>query len=91
MIYKINRSLDWRQLPLTNEELVFLVTNSNVRHELGAGEYAIRRSQCEEAANLLGLKSLRDATIEDINRLLLLGASDVVFRRGRFSLTSNII
>ena len=42
--------------------MVVLVTNSNVKHEIDAGEYASRRAQCEAAAKIMGLKSLRDAT-----------------------------
>lgn len=34
-----------------------------MRHELGGGEYGVRRKQCEEAAQHLGKSSLRDATL----------------------------
>ncbi len=38
-----------------------LVVNTNVRHALASGEYAVRRAACERAAAKLGLGSLRDA------------------------------
>jgi galactokinase len=59
-----------------------LVTNTNVRHELGSGQYAARRAQCETAAKVLGVSSLRDATAaaleQDKSRM-----EEVVFRRAR--------
>jgi galactokinase len=51
-----------------------------VRHELGSGEYAKRRAQCEAAAKILGVPSLRDASpesLEDAKDRM----EDVVFRR----------
>ena len=61
-IFYVVRSLESRLVPLTDPNVVVLVTNSNVKHEIDAGEYASRRAQCEAAAKTLGLKSLRDAT-----------------------------
>jgi galactokinase len=43
-----------------------LVCDSNVRHALGDGEYARRRSECYEAARLLGVATLRASTSEDV-------------------------
>lgn len=51
---------------MTDENIVILVTNSNVKHELTGSEYSSRRKQCHEAAILLNKHSLRDATTEDI-------------------------
>lgn len=39
-----------------------LVVNSGVKHALTGGEYNERREQCFEAARLLGVETLRDAT-----------------------------
>ena len=44
--------------------VAILITNTNVKHELGSGEYAKRRAQCEAAAKSLGVPSLRDASAE---------------------------
>ncbi|XP_078741306.1 galactokinase isoform X2 [Lampetra fluviatilis] len=40
-----------------------LVMDTGVRHALTSGEYAVRRAQCCEGAALLGVSSLRDATL----------------------------
>lgn len=53
-------------VPITDPNIVILVTNSNVHHELTGSEYPSRRKQCEDAAKLLGKKSLRDANLNDI-------------------------
>ncbi|QSX30628.1 galactokinase [Shewanella cyperi] len=42
------------------KDLSLLIVNSNVRRGLVDSEYNLRRQQCREAANLLGLTSLRD-------------------------------
>lgn len=46
--------------------VVVLVTNSNVKHELTGSEYPMRRRQCETAAATLGKKSLREASLADL-------------------------
>ncbi|MBN3306346.1 GALK1 Galactokinase, partial [Amia calva] len=60
------RSLEATLVPLTDQGLVILITNSNVRHSLTGSEYPSRRRQCEEAAATLGKSSLREATLEDL-------------------------
>ncbi|KAM9816687.1 galactokinase [Neosynchiropus ocellatus] len=60
------RSLEASPVPLTDPDLVILITNSNVKHSLAGSEYPVRRQHCEEAAAILGKASLRDATIEDL-------------------------
>jgi len=49
------------------DEVAFFITNSNVKHELTGSEYPTRRRQCELAAKTLNVKSLRDATLQNIN------------------------
>ncbi|KAK3765507.1 hypothetical protein RRG08_054032 [Elysia crispata] len=56
------RSQQGRLVPLSDPSVVVLVTNSNVKHELTGSEYPTRRRQCQEAAKILGVPSLRDAT-----------------------------
>ncbi|KAL7989440.1 hypothetical protein Chor_012106 [Crotalus horridus] len=77
-----SRSLETRLVPLTDPDLVVLITNSNVRHTLTGSEYPTRRRQCEEAAKLLGKASLREATMSDLeeSRSLL---SKEMYRRAR--------
>jgi galactokinase len=76
------RSRETQLVPMSDSSVALLVTNTNVKHELTGGEYAQRRAQCEEAARILGIPSLRHATAETVN-----GAkpkmSDVVYRRAR--------
>ncbi|KAK5640775.1 hypothetical protein RI129_009322 [Pyrocoelia pectoralis] len=56
-------------IPFTDPNIVILITNSNVKHELTGSEYSNRKQQCIEAAKLLKKSSLRDATDDDIQRL----------------------
>ena len=49
-------------VPMSDPSVALLIVNTNVKHELGSGEYAKRRAECESAARTLGVASLRDAT-----------------------------
>jgi galactokinase len=49
-------------VPMSDPSVELLIVNTNVKHELGSGEYAKRRAECEAAAKILGVPSLRDAT-----------------------------
>jgi len=60
------RSQEVEHIPLVDESVTVMIVNSNVRHELSGGEYAERRSQCESAAKKLGVASLRDATLDQL-------------------------
>jgi galactokinase len=74
--------------PLADPEIVVLIINSNVRHELSGGGYAVRRRQCEQAASVLGVASLRDAAPEQLEcRRDALG--DLLYRRARHVVTEN--
>ena len=55
------RSRQTELVPMTDPSIELLITNTNVKHELTGGEYAKRRAQCEQAARVLGVSSLRDA------------------------------
>ena len=69
-------------VPMSDPSVELLVVNTNVKHELGNGEYATRRAECEEAARILGVKSLRDATADQLEKAK--GKmTDVVYRRAR--------
>lgn len=76
------RSMEAKLVPMTNPDLIVLVTNSNVRHELTGSEYPTRRKQCESAAVALGKPSLREASMAELeaNKEKL---EEVVFRRAR--------
>jgi galactokinase len=69
-------------VPMSDPSVALLIVNTNVKHELGSGEYAKRRAQCEEAAKILGVKSLRDATADQLEAARD-KMTDVVYRRAR--------
>jgi galactokinase len=67
------RSLEWKTVPLP-EDVSIVIADTTVRRKLTSGEYNKRRSACEEAVRLLqqdlpDIKSLRDVSVEDFNRL----------------------
>ncbi|MBQ0266719.1 MULTISPECIES: galactokinase [Providencia] len=47
------------------DDLVVMIINSNKQRGLVGSEYNTRRQQCEEAANLFGVKALRDVTFDE--------------------------
>jgi galactokinase len=59
-----------------------LIINTNVKHQLTGSEYPARRKQCELAAKVLGVPSLRDATA-DLLEQTRSKMDKVVFRRAR--------
>jgi galactokinase len=69
-------------VPMSDPLVELLIINTNVKHELGNGEYAQRRAECEQAAKVLGVKALRDATAEQLEALKD-RLSEVVYRRAR--------
>ena len=76
------RSRQGRQVPFVAPDLEILIINTNVERRLVDGEYARRRSQCEAAATVIGVSSLRDATAAMLEAAR--GAMDVLaHRRGR--------
>ena len=62
------RSRQTMLVPMNDPSVALLVINTNVKHELSGGEYAERRTQCETAAKVLGVPSLRDATAGALER-----------------------
>lgn len=73
-------------VPMKSKAVAVLVINTNVKHELTGSEYPDRRRQCEEAAKLLGVKSLRDATLADVNAAPAT-LTNLTFRRARHIVT----
>jgi len=62
------RSRQTELVPMNDPSVALLIINTNVKHELSGGEYAQRRAQCETAAKILGVHSLRDATADALER-----------------------
>lgn len=69
-------------VPMSDSSVALLIVNTNVKHELTGGGYAQRRAQCEQAAQILGVPSLRDAT-EELLQAARSRMDDIVFRRAR--------
>ncbi|NHW59058.1 galactokinase, partial [Escherichia coli] len=64
------------------ENMVVMIINTNKKRGLVDSEYNTRRQQCEEAAHILNVTALRDASLEDLVAKKAL-MSDVVYRRAR--------
>jgi galactokinase len=62
------RSLQPTWLPLADPFVSVLVINTNVKHELSNSAYAERRRHCELAAQVMGVPSLREATLDTLQR-----------------------
>lgn len=81
------QSLAYEYHPI-NPDYQIVIVNSNVKRGLVDSEYNLRREQCEEAASLLGVESLRAATMDQLyagrERM-----SDPVFRRARHVISEN--
>ncbi len=62
------RSLQIRPYPLPDESVVAIM-DTNTRRQLVDSEYSNRRAACARAAAAMGLESLRDARLQDLERL----------------------
>ena len=76
------RSRRTELVPLDDPSVAVLIMNTNVKHELTGSEYPTRRKQCETAAKILGVPSLRDATADLLERAKN-KMDEVVYRRAR--------
>ena len=66
------RSLDYHLAPLPHE-VVFVLVNTMVKHAHADGAYKVRRAEVAEGTEVLhrmkpGIRALRDATLEDLER-----------------------
>ncbi|MGW5115254.1 galactokinase [Streptomyces noursei] len=66
------RTLARRQVPfpLEDQGLRLLVIDTRVQHDLADGAYSARRVACERAAELLGVRALRDVPAEGMTTAL---------------------
>jgi len=60
------KSLEANAVPLQDPNIVFLVMDSRVKHNLSGSEYPQRRSQCEKVAKFMGKPFLRDVSREEL-------------------------
>jgi galactokinase len=61
------RTLEWASVPLP-QSVAVVIADTTKRRELGKSEYNNRRAACEEASRLLGVKALRDVSLEEFNK-----------------------
>lgn len=61
------RSMEYEYFPFNPKEYQLVLVDSRVKHELKDSPYNKRRESCERVAKQLGLETLRDATMEDLN------------------------
>ncbi len=81
------RSLTYKHIPLP-EEAAVVIMDTTTRRGLVDSEYNTRRAECEEAAEKLGVKALRDANMALLNEKHA-SIREVVFRRARHIITEN--
>lgn len=82
------RSLEATPIPIPGGVSIVIMDTAK-RRGLVDSEYATRRAQCEEAARILGVPALRDATREQVEAARdTLG--DVLYRRARHIVTENL-
>jgi len=78
------------QVPFDDDAKVLLVVDTRVRHEIGAGEYGKRRARCAAVADKLGLRALRDADEDMIERAAAGGTLDSLEARRARHVTTEI-
>ncbi|QDU72236.1 galactokinase [Mucisphaera calidilacus] len=82
------RSHETRQVALDDPDVAILIIDSRVKHALVDGEYAQRRASCEQAAQALGIKALRDATMADLDARST-NLDTTTYQRARHVITEN--
>ncbi|KAF1793784.1 Ribosomal protein S5 domain 2-type fold [Phytophthora cactorum] len=76
-------------------DVVIVVCNSNVKHELNGGEYKERVMQCQAAVKTLQthghpqMTHLRDATVSELDAVRQALGDEVVYRRARHVITED--
>ncbi len=87
------RSLDFRAVQLPTA-VHLVICNTMVQHQLGVGEYNVRRAECETAVRQLSgalpqIRALRDVSLVELenNRGFL---SETIYKRCRHVITENV-
>ncbi|MFQ3588246.1 MAG: galactokinase, partial [Fimbriimonadaceae bacterium] len=81
------RSLEYSYAPIP-EDLQLVVCNTNTPRHLNESEYNDRRMQCEEAADKLGVRTLRDISRQELHARQS-DLDDLHFRRARHVVSEN--
>lgn len=79
------RSLEYEYEPFEMQDVKIVLFDTGVKHSLAATEYNMRRQECEEGVYFIQqyypeVKSLRDATVEMLDKYVL-PKDDVVYKR----------
>jgi galactokinase len=80
------KSYETTPFPLNDPNVVFLVTNSNVKHQLEGSEYSERRKQCEKVVKSMNKSSMRDANLDDLEAAKN-SLENLDFKRGRHAIS----
>ncbi len=83
------KDLSYKLIPMVDPAVSVLVIDSAVKHSLADGGYAARRKNCEDACAILGVPSLREATLtmlEEKREEL----GDLCYRRARHVIGENL-
>ncbi len=81
------QSLAFRTTPIPPDYQLVIV-NSNIRRGLVGGEYNARRQQCEQAATVMGVASLRQVDLAML-RYHQKSMTDTIYRRAHHVVTEN--
>ncbi|MCJ7544847.1 MAG: galactokinase [Phycisphaerae bacterium] len=78
------RGNEVRHVPFDDPDGVLLVADTQVRHAISGGAYALRRQQCHADAAALGAKALREVDLPAVQAALAEGKLDAPqFKRAR--------
>lgn len=84
------KTLETKLVPLglSSQGLVVAVIDTRVSHRHSDGGYRSRREACEKGAKIMGVESLRELTVSDLDAAKQ-KMDDVTFRRCRHVITEN--
>ncbi len=87
------RSLETTPIAFKQPDISVIVCDTNIKHELAASEYNLRRQQCEQGVEILRehlphITALRDVSIEDFQRYQS-SLPELLQRRCRHVITEN--
>ncbi len=82
-------SLKYELVPMRSDGTTLLAVNTRVRHALNDGAYAARQAECDEAARLLGVSTLRQVSLAEIESGTGL-LPEKLYRRARHVASENL-
>lgn len=88
------RDLHYEYFPLALGEYKIVLFDTGIKHSLAAGEYNIRRKQCEEGIAVIKNKHPHIGSLRDVTREMLLTdlkekVSETVFNRCQYVISEN--